>query len=122
MLLVSSLHTALAWLAAASTVALLAVAVSTAAGRFASYRLVDRVLLVQLATATLAAVTGGASLVSAGTPSDALHVLYGAVVGLAPIGARAAAGRGDVRRIGRWVTVAATVAIAATVRSFMTGS
>ena len=116
------LHAALAWVAAAATVVLLAVAIATAAGRLPSYRALDRALLAQLAMPALAGLTGGAALAASGPPADPLHLLYGAVAALAPGAARAAAHGGGAARLARWVAVGSLVAVGATVRSFMTGS
>jgi hypothetical protein len=115
-------HVALAWLAATSVVAVLVLAVLTATGRArGSYRWLDATLLAQAVVTGLASALGVASFVSGRPPVDALHVVYGAVATLVPLGVRAAAQGRDARTIGRWVAVAAVVAIGATVRSFMTG-
>ncbi len=115
-------HVAIAWLAAASIVLVMVVALWTAAGRTRGYAWLDRVLLAQLAVAALAAVTGGASFALSRPPDDALHLVYGAVAVAAPLAARIATQGAGPRKIGRWVAIAAAVAIGATVRSFMTGN
>lgn len=115
-------HVWLAWLSAALVVALLAVAIATATGRVRSYLALDRVLLAQGVIAGLTGAAGLASVVADGPPSDALHLLYGAVLAIVPAAARAAAHGREPEAVGRWVAVAAAVAVGATVRSFMTGS
>lgn len=118
----AGLHGILAWGVAAVVVALVVVAALTATGRVASYRLLDRAILVEAGAAAIAAVAGLAVALTAAPPRDALHLLYGAVVAIAPVAARLAAQGRDARSIGRWVLAAAVVALGATVRSFMTGS
>lgn len=118
----AGLHAAFAWVAAASVVVLLATAALTATGRLRSYRALDRAVLVQLGCSAVAALAGLATAVSLAPPRDALHVLYAAVGTLLPVGVRVAAQGRDPSTIGRWVTVAALVAVGATLRSFMTGS
>jgi hypothetical protein len=116
------LHAGLAWLAAASVVGLLVVAAATAMGRLASYRALDLAVLTQLVVTGLAALAGAATAASTSPPADPLHLVYGALDVFVPIGVRAAVQGRDARAIGRWVTVAALVAVGATLRSFMTGS
>ena len=103
--------------------AVLAVAVATAAGRaFRSYRALDRVLLAQAAVTGLAALVGIGSKATTGLPADPLHLLYGALAALLPLAVRIWASGRTARSIARWVAGAAVVALGATVRSFMTGS
>jgi hypothetical protein len=115
-------HVALAWLAATSIVAVLVAALATAAGLTRGYGWLDRALLAQLALTGLAVATGVATFAFARPPGDPLHLLYGGVAAGAPLAARIALQGRDPRRLGRWVAVAAAVAIGATVRSFMTGN
>lgn len=103
-------------------VVLLATSALTATGRLRSYRALDRAILAQAGLTALAALAGVAAAVALEPPSDALHMLYGTVGTLLPAGVRAAVQGRDPSAIGRWVTVAALVALGATVRSFMTGS
>lgn len=116
-------HVALAWLAAASVLAVLVLAVLTAAGRTGgTYRWLDAALLAQGVVSALTSAVGIAALTGDRPPADVLHLLYGAVTTVVPLTVRAAAQGRDAATIGRWVAVAAVVAIGATVRSFMTGS
>jgi hypothetical protein len=114
------IHVALAWAAVAAGIALLVVALATAAGRTASYRELDAVILAQLAVTGAAAIVGLVLPVTGSAIRDPLHLLY-AVVALvaAPIGRYA--GRGDARRIGRFAVVAGLVVLGSTLRLFMTG-
>jgi hypothetical protein len=79
-------------------------------------------VLLQAATAGLAAIAGVATFALTRPPADPLHLVYGAVAAAVPLAARGAAQGREARSIGRWVAVAAAVAVGATVRSFMTGS
>jgi hypothetical protein len=115
-------HVALAWLAATSIVVVLVVALVTAAGRTRGYAWLDRALLAQLALTGLTVATGVATFLVVRPPGDPLHLVYGGVTAGAPLVARIALQGRDPQRLGRWVAVAAAVAIGATVRSFMTGS
>jgi hypothetical protein len=114
------IHLALAWAAVAAGIMLLAVALATAAGRTASYRELDAVILAQLAVTGAAAIVGLMLPVTGSAIRDPLHLLY-AVIALvaAPIGRYA--GRGDARRIGRFAVVAGLVVLGSTLRLFMTG-
>ena len=118
---VDQLHAFVAWLAVAGALVLLGAAILTATGRTQSHVLLDRGILVQLATMVIAAVTGLALPVVGRLPADSLHFLY-AVVGfvVAPI-ARYATRAADDRRQGRWQVVAAVVVLGAVLRLFMTG-
>jgi hypothetical protein len=118
----AGLHAALAWLVLAAVVGLLVVAVLTAAGRTRSYRLLDRVVLAHLALATLAGLAGVAAAAGGRPPADGLHLVYGAVSTGLPVVARMTAQGRDRAAIGRWVALAALLALGATIRSFMTGS
>lgn len=104
-----------------ATAAVLAAAIATALRWLASYRLLDRLLLVQLGANAVAAAAGLAVLASTAPPEDPLHVLYGAVAVALPTGVRLWAQGRTAATIGRWVAVAALVAAGATIRSFMTG-
>jgi hypothetical protein len=118
----SAAHVALAWLAATAVVAVLVLAVLTATGRTGgTYRWLDAGLLAQTVVTALTSLVGIAAFVAGRPPSDSLHLLYGAVTTIVPLAARTAAQGRDPRTIGRWVAVAAAVAIGATLRSFMTG-
>jgi len=114
------IHVALAWAALAAGVALLVVAVATATGRTASYRLLDAAILAQLATTAVAAIVGLVLPLAAYTVRDPLHLVY-AVVALAAAPLGRYAGRGDARRIGRYAVVAGLVVLGSTLRLFMTG-
>ncbi len=116
------LHAALAWVAAASVLAVLGAGALTASGRHATYRTLDRLILVQVGAGALAALAGAASAAGAAPPRDPLHLLYGAVTVILPVAVRAWAQGRPTRSVGRWVAVAALIALGATVRSFMTGS
>lgn len=114
------IHVVLAWAAVAAGVALLVVAVATAAGRTASYRALDAAILAQIATTGAAAIAGLVLPLAGSTIRDPLHLVYAAVALLAaPIGRYA--GRGDARRIGRYAVVAGLVVLGSTLRLFMTG-
>ena len=117
-----ALHLGLAWLAAGSVVAVLVTAVGTAAGPLPSYRVLDVVLLAQVAATGTAALAGVAVWLTAAPPQDPLHLLYGAVAFAAPMAVRLAVQGRDPRAVGRWVALAALVALGSTIRSFMTGS
>ena len=113
---------ALAWLAATSVVAVLVLALLTATGRTrGTYGWLDAGLLAQAAVTALTSLVGLAAFVAGRPPADPLHLLYGAVTTLVPVGVRAAAQGRDAGTIGRWFAVAAAVAMGATIRSFMTG-
>jgi hypothetical protein len=114
-------HALLAWLATAALVLVLAVALATASGRLASYRALDRALIVQLAASAVASLVGIATFVAARPVSDPLHLLYGVILTGLPTGARVAAQGRTARSVGRWVAIGALVAVGATLRSFMTG-
>lgn len=115
-------HVALAWLTVTSVVAVLVLAVLTAIGRTGgTYRWLDAGLLVQAAVAALTSLAGIVAFIGGRPPADPLHVVYGGVATVVPLGVRAAAQGRDARTIGRWIAVAAAVAIGATLRSFMTG-
>jgi hypothetical protein len=117
-----TVHAWLAWLAAGSLVAVLVTAAATALGRPSSYRALDLVLLAQLALTGLAGVAGAATAASGRPPADPLHLLYGLLAAVVPVGVRAAAQGRTARSVARWVAVAALVALGGAVRSFMTGS
>jgi hypothetical protein len=116
------LHAALAWLAAASVVAVVAVGAATATGRIATYRALDVTLLAQAAITALAGLAGAATYAAVGPPRDPLHLLYGAVTAALPLAVRILGQGGTARTLGRWVALAGLVALGATLRSFMTGS
>jgi hypothetical protein len=114
------LHVALAWAAVAAGLALLVVALATAAGRTASYRQLDAAILAQLGTTGAAALVGLILPLAAYTLRDPLHLVYAAIaLAAAPIGRYL--GRGDTRRIGRYAVVAGLVVLGSTLRLFMTG-
>ncbi|MDQ2964767.1 MAG: hypothetical protein M3R57_02845, partial [Chloroflexota bacterium] len=113
-------HVALAWAAVAAGVALLGIAIATAAGRTASYRWLDAAILAQLTTTGAAAIVGLVLPLGGYTLRDPLHLVYAVVVLVAaPIGRYA--GRGEARRIGRYAVVAGLVVLGSTLRLFMTG-
>ena len=119
----SAAHVLLAWLAVISVVAVLVLALLTATGRAGgTYRWLDSAVLAQAVLTALTSLVGLVAFAGGRPPSDPLHLVYGAVATLAPLGVRAAAQGRDTRTIGRWVAVAAAVAIGATLRSFMTGT
>ena len=115
------LHGALAWLSAISIVAVVAVALPTAVGWTRTYRALDATLLGQAVATLLAGATGALLAATAHPPADPLHLLYGALAAGLPIVTRIMAQGRAPRSIGRWVAVAALVALGATLRSFMTG-
>ena len=114
------LHLMLAWAAAAAAIALLGIAVATAAGWTASYRLLDAAILVQMVASAAAAAAGVVLPLTGSTVRDPLHLVY-AVLALvaAPMGRYL--GRGDARRIGRYAVVAGLLVLGATFRLFTTG-
>jgi hypothetical protein len=114
------IHVALAWAAVAAGVTLLVVAIATAVGWAASYRVLDAAILAQLATPGAAAIAGLVLPLAGLTIRDPLHMLYAVVaLGAAPIARYS--GRGDVRRIGRYAVLAGVVVLGSTLRLFMTG-
>ena len=115
-----TIHVALAWAAVAAGLALLVVALLTAAGRTASYRELDAAILAQLATIGATAIVGLVLPVTGSTVRDPLHLVY-AVVALAAAPLGRYMGRGDARRIGRFAVVAGLVVLGSTLRLFMTG-
>jgi hypothetical protein len=118
---VDQLHDALAWLAVTAALALLGAAILTATGRLGSYRLLDAAILVQLAAAAIATLSGVGVVAAGATPRDPLHFVYAAVTLLAtPVTRYATRARG-ARSMGRWHVVAAAVVLGAVLRLFMTG-
>jgi hypothetical protein len=118
---VDQLHALLAWVAVAGTLALLAAAILTATGRVASHLLLDRAILVQSGTMTVAVLSGLAAPVAGRLPADPLHFLYAIVALVVAPSVRAWTRAADDRRQGRWQVVAAAVALGAVLRLFMTG-
>jgi len=117
----AELHAALAWIAVAGAVAVVVAALPAAAGRTASYRLLDLAILGLIGSTVAAALAGLVLLLLGHRPSEALHFLY-AVVALAamPI-ARYAMRDRSVSRMARFVALAGVIVVVALVRLFMTG-
>jgi hypothetical protein len=119
---VIAVHSALAFVAAAGVVALLAAAAATSTGALASRTWLDRAILVQAVAALGAAIAGLAAALAGRPPSDALHLVYGAVLVVVGLGARYLARDTGTRRLGGVMTVVALVLAGVVVRSFMTGN
>jgi hypothetical protein len=118
---VDQLHALLAWLGVAGALALLGAAILTATRRVESHLLLDRGILVQLATFAVAAVSGLAFPIGGRLPADPLHFVYAIVGFVVAPAVRAWTRRADDRTKGRWQVVAAAVVLGAVLRLFMTG-
>ena len=117
----SGLHAGLATVAVVGVALVLAASVAAAAGWSRGRRWLDRAIVVQAATALLAALAGLVLLAGGNRPSDPLHFVYAALlVGLA-LAVRAAAGRRPTRRVGVWLVLGSLVLGGVLIRAFMTG-
>jgi hypothetical protein len=116
----NSLHATLAIVAAVGIALFAVAALLTAVGTLRSRVWLDRALIVQGSSAVAAGLTG---LATFGTrpPSDGLHLLYGALIVVGPLAARALAHGQETRRLGRSLTLVALVVVGILVRAFMTG-
>lgn len=117
----TTIHLGLA-VALAATVALTLLAVLPGLAAAYRVRLVDRLLLADLAAALAAAVIGVLLLVTGSRPADPLHFLYAAVaLGALPT-ARYLARTGTERRRAAIMAIGCLVMAGVVVRLFMTGS
>jgi hypothetical protein len=117
----AELHAALAWVAVAGAVAVVAAALPAAAGRTASYRLLDLAILGLVGSTAAAALAGLLLMLLGHRPSEALHFLYAAVALAAMPIARYAMRDGRVTQMARFVALAGVMALVSIVRLFMTG-
>jgi hypothetical protein len=117
----TGLHALVAWLTAASTLAVFVAALPGAIGREVGRIWIDRAVLVQVVAAAVACLAGLAVAVIQGAPSDPLHFVYAAVVLALVPATRYAVHRMTGRRFAIWIAVAALIAMGALLRSFMTG-
>jgi hypothetical protein len=118
---VTVLHAWLAIAATAAGAAILAASLLAVLGAPVTRRLLDRLLLVLLATAGLAALLGPVIWIGGRPPADPLHALYGAVAVLALPATRAVAGRRPVASTARWLLLGSLVTLGALLRLWMTG-
>ena len=117
----AELHVALAWIAVAGAVAVVAAALPAAAGRTASYRLLDLVILGLIGSTVAASLAGLVLLLLGHRPSEALHFIYAAVALAAMPIARYALRDRSVSSMARFVALAGLIVLASVVRLFMTG-
>lgn len=111
----------LAIAAAAGVIAVLVASAAMAAGLAVSRSWLDRAILAQLAGAAGVALAGLALAITAGLPSDPLHLLYGGVLLLAPGVARYATRDAAARSMGTTLLIIGAITLGVTVRAFMTG-
>ena len=116
-----AVHGALASAAAVALGVLLVVAVAGIVRPSSSHRAIDLVILGQLAVTGAAAAIGLGVAALVRPPADPLHLVYGTVALVAPVGARAIGHRRGTASMARWVAGGTLIALGATVRSFMTG-
>jgi hypothetical protein len=119
--IMAELHTALAWIAVVGAVAVVAAALPTAAGRTASYRLLDLAILGLILSTAVAALTGLLLLLLGHRPSEGLHFLYAAVALAAIPIARYGMRDRSVIRMARFVALAGVIVLVSIARLFMTG-
>lgn len=117
----ANVHSVLAWAAVGGAGLVLVVGLGTAVGALSSIMVVDRAILVHLASVTIAAISGLVLPVTGPGPSDPLHLLYGAVAVVPVPLARYHARHRSVAAVGRWTLAAAIVTVGVLLRLFMTG-
>ena len=117
----SGLHAGLAVVAAIGVGLLFLAAVAASAGWSRGRPWLDRAMLIQVATAAAALVTGLLLLIAGNRPADPLHLLYGVVLVAIALVVRAAAGRRPTRRVGVWLVLGSLVLGGVLFRAFMTG-
>ena len=117
----ANLHSVLAWISVAGALVLLATAAGAATGRLSSRMVLDRAILVQMATVAVALLTGLVLPFAGSGPGDPLHLLYAIVALAAAPLARFYPRYRSMVVLGRWVAVAGVVILGATLRLFMTG-
>ena len=118
---VTEIHRALAIVAAAAVIGVIVTSGAMAAGVAVSRSWLDRAILAQLAAAAGVALAGLGLAITAGLPSDPLHLLYGSVLLLAPVVARYVLRAAPARAIGRTLLIVGVVTLGIAVRAFMTG-
>jgi hypothetical protein len=119
---VSTLHLWLAAIAVAANVVLAAVSLAGVATRRWNRLLGDRLVLAVLAATGLAALAGVWLAVTAGPPSDALHLVYGVVAFVVLPVARYVGRSGSARRQAGWLALGSLALLAVYARLLQTGT
>jgi hypothetical protein len=117
----AELHAALAWIAVVGAVAVVAAALPTAAGRTASYRLLDLAILGLVGSTSAALLAGLVLLLLGHRPSEALHFLYAAVALAALPIARYAMRNQSASQMARVAALGGVIVLVSVLRLFMTG-